>query len=173
MDSTPKDSTGQMTTNGSMQAEHAEFSIQEPQQLPPRGRGPRGNFYPRLAPNRPVYVAARSLGFVIAVALILLAVITLTALPDGRGRWSAPILSPAISTLFGSGFEVWRIYRHNRRSHHAYRICYDAALGIGYAIAFGFLAAFTRHDIARTDPTSNSTSAGVGVAILLMMLTEL
>jgi hypothetical protein len=159
-----------------MHTNHAEFSVEEPpEQLPPRGRGQaqRGNFYPRLAPNRPVYVAARSLAVVISIALIILAVIALTALPDGRDRLAAPILSPAISTLFGSGLEVWRIYKYNRRSHHAYRICYDAALGIGYAIAFGFLAAFTRGDIARTDPMSTSTSAAVSVAILLMMLTEL
>ncbi|KAK3192100.1 hypothetical protein K4F52_001727 [Lecanicillium sp. MT-2017a] len=132
-----------------------------------------GSFYPRLAPNRPLYILARAVGVIIALALVALAAVTLTVLPKGRDDWAAPVLSPALCTFCWSSREIWRIYKFDIRSHHLYRLLCDAALGFGYAIAFGYLVSFTRHDISRSDPTSTGTSAGVAVAILIMMLTEL
>ena len=49
---------------------------------------------------------------------------------------------------------------------------YDAALGIGYAIAFGYLVKFTKSDISRSSPTSTGASAAVGAAVDIMMLAE-
>ncbi|EFY91642.1 hypothetical protein MAC_02232 [Metarhizium acridum CQMa 102] len=129
-----------------------------------------GSPYPQGSPNRHVYLAARSFGILCSIALTILASITLSVVP--RGKWGAAVLSPCISTLLTSSFEVWCILGANRRSHYWRRVLYDGALGIGYAIAFGFLVSFTRPDISRSDPKAAS-SAAVGIAILILMVVEL
>lgn len=138
-----------------------------------RGRTCRvnGSPYPQSSPNRQVYLAARSLGILCSIILTVLAIITLTAIP--RGKWSSCVLSPCLSTLFASSFEVWCILRASRRSHYCRRALYDGILGIGYAIAFGFLVSFTSPDISRSDPKSTPSSAAVGIALLLLMMMEL
>lgn len=133
--------------------------------------GVYGSHYPQSSPNRQVYLAARSFGIICSIVLTVLGAITLSVIP--RGNWGAAVLSPCLSTLFASSFEVWCILGSNQRSHHWRRVLYDGALGIGYAIAFGFLVSFTSPDISRSDPKSTASSAAVGLAILLLMMIEL
>ncbi|EXU95901.1 hypothetical protein X797_011023 [Metarhizium robertsii] len=133
--------------------------------------GVNGSPYPQSSPNRQVYLAARSVGILCSIVLTVLASITLSVIP--RGKWGAAVLSPCISTLFASSFEVWCILGANRRSHHWRRVLYDGALGIGYVIAFGFLVSFTSPDISRSDPKATASSAAVGIAILILMMIEL
>lgn len=130
-----------------------------------------GSPYPEgHSPNRRVYIAARVADVILSTVLVVLATVALTAIP--RGLWASAVLSPAISSLFASGFELWAILRRASRSHHFRRLLYDAALGIGYSIASGFLVSFTSGDISRSNPKSTTASAWLGMAILLLMLTE-
>ncbi len=126
--------------------------------------------YPADAPHRAAYLATRALTIALALGEIALAVVAQVAV--NRGRWMSPMLSPAITVLFHGGIDTLCVVRAGRRAHPLTRLLYDGALGVGFAIASGFLVSFTLGDVTLTSPTSTIESGAVGGLILFFMFSS-
>jgi hypothetical protein len=123
--------------------------------------------YPPSAPHRPAYLAARWLNLFFTVVLTALSVVALKSL--NRPNWMSPIMSPAISAWWPNGFNIFLVHRCNRRTHPLTRLFYDGALGVGFAIANGFLISFMIPDLTGDGPTASGTTKGVAGLVLFGM----
>ena len=169
MSPTRKDSLASWTTNHST-LETGEGNSYDRTPLPPRPSQQR-DIYGASSPHRPLFLAARTLCICLGIVLIALSIIAQRGI--GRDKWMAPILSPAIQSCCTSGIDVYFILRRNRRSPALQRLLYDGAIGIGFAIAGGFLVSFTLGDMQRTRAGSSAATAAVAVRILFCMFSEM
>jgi hypothetical protein len=130
-----------------------------------------GSSYPPSSPYRPVFLVARYLGVLFSLLLISLAAASIQDI--NRPTWATPIFTPAFTSLFAHGIDILCIVRLHRRSQYLWRLCYDGALAVGFAVALGFLVTFTRGDVLRTRADSTKATAGVATAILCGMAAEM
>ena len=176
--STRKDSfASSTTTHSNINLETGSgantYNYDDQAALPPRQPAPSCDrrIYPATAPHRPLYLAARSLALALGLILIALAVVAQRAID--RDTWMAPVLSPAIQSCFANGVDLWFIFRKNLRAVALQRLVYDGLLAVGFAIAAGFLVAFTLGDLRQTREGSSAATAAVGAAILFCMFAEM
>ncbi|CAK7234778.1 hypothetical protein SBRCBS47491_009064 [Sporothrix bragantina] len=89
----------------------------------------------------PFYVAARIVNILLGLVLFALALVV--EFRYKRGTWVNPIMTPSISALAYSGYDVFLVLFRHRRGHPHMRILYDGVLlGTGLAVASGFLTAW-------------------------------
>lgn len=130
-----------------------------------------GTYYSEDTPSRPVYLAARCTSVCLGVLLVILAVVATAALD--RPAWLAPVLSPAINALVISAVNVTLIVCRDRRYWRLHRLLYDGALGVGCAVAGGFLVSFTLGDIRGTREGASAGTKAVAWLILFSMFAEM
>jgi len=126
--------------------------------------------YPPTSPNRTVFLTVRAVAIVLAVVEVVLAIVAQRVIH--RPNWMSPILSPAITVWWPSGLDIFFVIRQNRRSHPLSRWLYDGAIGIGFAVAAGFLVAFTLPDLVGSREDSTPATAFVGGAMLFTMFSS-
>lgn len=130
-----------------------------------------GSAYPPSNPYRLAFLVARYLAVLFSLLLIGLAAASIQDI--NRPNWATPIFTPAFTSFFTSGIDILGIVRLHRRSNHMWRLFYDGALAVGFAVALGFLVTFTRGDVLRTRADSSKSTAGVAMAILCAMAAEM
>jgi hypothetical protein len=130
-----------------------------------------GSAYPPSTLYRLAFLVARYLGVLFSLLLIGLAAASIQDI--NRSNWATPIFTPAFTSFFANGIDILCIVRLHRRSNHLWRLCYDGALAVGFAIALGFLVTFVRGDILRTRVDSSKATAGVAMAILCGIAAEM
>lgn len=126
-----------------------------------------GSYFPKSTPSRPVYLAARYASVSLAIALIALAVAANNAVH--RPEWMSPILSPAINAWCASTIDAVVVARRDRRYPRLQRLLHDGAIGVGCAVAGGFLVAFTLGDIRGTRDGAGAGTMVVAWLILFCM----
>ena len=127
--------------------------------------------YPATSPHRTAFLATRMLLVAFGLVEIALSVVALRSID--RETWMSPILSPAITSFFVSAVDIFLVVSLERRSHALTRMLYDGAIGVGFAIASGFLVSFMLGDLVRSKPTSTPATAAVGAAILFCMFSSM
>jgi hypothetical protein len=130
-----------------------------------------GSYFPECTPSRPVYLAARSVSATLGIVLIILAVLANNVV--NRPKWMGPILSPAINAWSASTIELVFIKWKDRRYPRLQRLFHDGAIGVGCAVAGGFLVAFTLDDIRGTRGGAGAGTMGVAWLILFCMFAEM
>lgn len=138
---------------------------------PPSDPDPKGCTLSESPRTRKVYLAARIISSVLGIVLIILAVVAKHVLD--RSRWLTPILSPAINTLCASGVDIGLILWTRKRAPRLQRLFHDGAIGIGCAVAGGFMIAFTREDIMESRLHRANVPGAVAVLILIGMFMEM
>lgn len=165
-----------LTRTQSTATSHSSYSLEKPAEVEQPTQSRKAAYaaacsYPATAPHRAVFLTVRTLVVIFGIVEIALSIVAQQSID--RGDWMAPMLSPAITSAWASGLDVYFVACHNRRSHPLTRMLYDGAIGIGYAIAAGFLVSFTLGDLIRSTAGSTSTTAAVGAAILFCMFSSM
>lgn len=130
-----------------------------------------GSYFPESSPSRQLYLAARYTSVALGVLLIILAVLATAVI--NRPKWLAPVLSPAINAGYSSMVNILTVTRWDRRYRQIQRLLYDGAIGVGCAVAGGFLVAFTLGDIQGTSAGAGAGTRAVAWLILFSMFAEM
>lgn len=156
----------------SIEKDNISITGSDESSLPPESCRMRkiGSYFPKSTPIRPTYLAIRSTSAILGVVLVLLAVLATCVVH--RPRWLDPILSPAINAWSASGIDMFLVLRRDKRYPRLQRLLHDGAIGIGCAVAAGFLVAFTLGDIRGTRDGSSTGTAAVAWLILFCMFAE-
>ena len=123
--------------------------------------------YPRSAPGRPAFLAARAAAAVFSLVLFVLSFPAERV--AHRGRWMSAVMSPSINAFIANALDLGFVLCRDTRSHPLQRLLWDGLLACGFAVSAGFMVKMTMGDVTRTDPTSSGLSAGLGGAMLFLL----
>ena len=127
--------------------------------------------YPKDSHGRPLFLAVRGLGVIFSTALIV--IVAVAGATYKRYSWLSPVLTPACSAFFEHGVDLLLVLFKDARQHRMQRLFYDGALGIGFAIAGGFLVSITMGDLQGTLSDSTDVTAAMAKAILFFSFSEM